>query len=147
MHYIKEIAATETHLIRHAVLRIDKPLETCRFEGDVLESTKHFGLFAEGQRRGIVSLYETNSPLFETNNQFQLRGMAVLHEYHKLGYGKCLLRHCEEFIESKGGALIWFNARIIAVGFYVKMGYEIFGDAFEVSDVGQHYVMHKTIIS
>jgi GNAT superfamily N-acetyltransferase len=145
MEYIKAITAEETYEVRHPVLRPGKPIETCRFEGDDRASTKHFGLFVDHKLAGIVTLLAKMSPLFETLNQFQLRGMAVLEAHRNKGFGVALVKHSEEYIQQKGGALIWFNARIVAVPFYKKLGYETVGDAFNISDVGQHFVMYKTI--
>ena len=145
MKYIKEITAEETYPVRHPVLRAGKPIESCRFDGDDLKSTKHFGIFIDGKLSGVVSLLEKVNPLFATNNQFQLRGMGVVEEQRRNGYGEDLVNHCEDYIRNKGGALIWFNARIIAMPFYKKLGYESIGDAFDLADVGTHYVMSKTI--
>lgn len=45
MPNIKKITDLETYSVRHVVLRKGKPIETCRFEGDDLPSTSHFGYF------------------------------------------------------------------------------------------------------
>lgn len=147
MELIKEIPSVETYSVRHPVLRTGKPVETCRFEGDDLPSTHHFGLFTDGALAGVVSIFEALSALFETPNQIQLRGMAVLPSFQHKGFGKKLVEKCEEFIAGKGGALLWFNARIAAIPFYRRMGYEIIGAEFEIAGVGPHYVMYKTITS
>ena len=38
MQNIKKISATETFLVRHPVLRAGKPIESCHFDGDDLET-------------------------------------------------------------------------------------------------------------
>jgi hypothetical protein len=45
--YLKyqKITALETYSARHAILRKGKPLSTCQFDGDDLESTHHFSFF------------------------------------------------------------------------------------------------------
>jgi ribosomal protein S18 acetylase RimI-like enzyme len=83
--------------------------------------------------------------LFSEENQYQIRGMAVLSEFQKKGFGEALLEYCENEIRLKSGNLIWFNARETAVGFYEKSGYEILGDQFEIPDVGPHYILFKAI--
>lgn len=140
---IKQIHHTETYPIRQIILRPGRPLETCFFQGDELETTFHFGLFSEAKLVGIISLFKNNSPLFPYENQYQIRGMAVLEDYQKYGFGKQLVAHSEAFLKEKNTELIWFNAREIAVNFYEKSGYEIIGKAFEIPDVGVHYVMWK----
>ncbi|RZJ33667.1 MAG: GNAT family N-acetyltransferase [Flavobacterium sp.] len=147
MELIKEISASATYAVRHPVLRPGKPIDSCHFEGDDLQSTHHFGLFTAGTLAGVVSIFEALNALFETPNQLQLRGMAVLPSFQNKGFGHKLVDKCEEFIAGKGGALLWFNARILAVPFYRKLGYEIIGAEFEIAGVGPHYVMYKTITS
>lgn len=145
MQIIKEIPAIETFSVRHPVLRQGKPIESCRFDGDELPTTHHFGLFIENNLVGVISVFEKQHSLFADPRQFQIRGMAVLEHYQKKGLGESLMKHAEDFIKTQNGTLIWFNARIIAVGFYQKLGYQIIGDAFEIADVGTHYVLFKRL--
>lgn len=145
MQTIKEIPALETFSVRQPVLRPGKPIESCHFEGDNLESTKHFGLFDNEKLAGIASLFEHSTPFLEEKFQFQLRGMAVLPEFQKKGLGEALVKHAENDALERGGKIIWFNAREIAVAFYKKLGYEIIGDPFNVADIGKHYVMYKKL--
>ncbi len=143
MQTIKEIAALETFPVRHPVLRAGKPIESCHFTGDELETTKHFGLFENDELAGIVTILETKSDLFEDENQFQLRGMAVLEKHQKKGFGEKLLEVAENYAKKQNVGLIWMNAREIAVGFYERNGYKKAGNLFEISGVGPHYVMCK----
>lgn len=145
MQTIKEIPALETFSVRQPVLRPGKPIESCHFEGDNLESTKHFGLFDNEKLAGIASLFEHSTPFLEEKLQFQLRGMAVLPEFQKKGLGEALVKHAENDVMQRGGKTIWFNAREIAVAFYKKLGYEIIGDPFNIADIGKHYVMYKKL--
>src|SRR5437868_11755120 len=114
---IKEISASETFLVRHPVLRAGKPLESCRFEGDDLATTKHFGLFSANNLVGVISVFENKSDHFISNKQFQIRGMAILDSEQGKGLGEKLLRFAEDYIRDQKGNLIWFNARSTAVAF------------------------------
>jgi ribosomal protein S18 acetylase RimI-like enzyme len=143
--YIKQIHYSETYPVRQVILRPGRPLETCFFQGDELETTIHFGLFMEEKLVGIISLFKSNSPLFSQESQYQIRGMAVLEEYQKYGFGRQLVTHSEAFLKNISTKLIWCNARELAVSFYKKSGYQIIGDVFEIPDVGPHYVMWKTL--
>lgn len=145
MAIIKKISSTETFLVRHPVLRKGKSLESCHFEGDDLETTQHFGLYLNQKLVGIISLFKKNNPAFLEIIQYQIRGMAVLENQQKTGFGKALILHSEEYCKNQSVDLIWFNARIEASGFYEKMGYEKIGIPFEIPDVGQHIVMFKKI--
>lgn len=143
MQLIKEIPALETFSVRHPVLRPGKNIETCHFDGDNLESTRHFGLFIDDELAGVASLFKSNSDLFQEKEQFQLRGMAVLEKFQKKGIGESLVKYAEENAKSRSGKLIWFNAREVAVRFYEKMGYQIIGEPFDIGDIGKHFVMYK----
>jgi ribosomal protein S18 acetylase RimI-like enzyme len=145
MFEIKEISAFETIIVRHPVLRFGKPIESCRFEGDDLPTTSHFGLFYEDQLSAVISVFEEKSILFFEENQFQIRGMAVLEQHQKKGFGEALLKYCENQIRNNRVEIIWFNARQTAIGFYEKYQYQKIGDGFEIADIGIHYVLFKKL--
>lgn len=145
MQKIKEINALETYPVRHPVLRPGKPLESCHFDGDDLTTTKHFGFYENNNLAGVISLFEAKNTVFANEKQFQIRGMAILKNQQKKGIGVKLMLHTESYVVAKNESFIWFNAREIAVGFYSKLGYGIFGKAFEIPGVGTHYIMFKTL--
>ena len=140
---IKEIQSSETYLVRQEELRKGKPLETCHFEGDDEKTTKHFGIELNEKIIGIVSVYQVNSQLFFDENQFQIRGMAVLEAHQQKGYGALLVERAEKYCFEKNASVIWFNAREKAVPFYEKNGYQTKGNSFEIPDVGTHFIMFK----
>lgn len=142
---INEIGAFKTFEVRHPVLRSGKPIESCHFDGDDFSSTKHFGLFENEILAGVISLFKQGNAAFANDNQFQIRGMAVLENYRKRGFGEELVRHVEIYVNRQNGKLIWFNAREVAVKFYRNLGYEIIGNAFDIPDVGTHYMMYKIL--
>lgn len=145
MQNIKKITDLETYSVRHDVLRKGKPIETCQFEGDDLHTTHHFGYFLNNELTGIISIFKNNNSIFASNNQYQIRGMAVLELHQKKGIGESLVIYCEEYCKKMQADLIWFNARTTAVGFYKKLGYTEVGTSFEIKDVGEHYLMTKNI--
>lgn len=145
MQNIEKITDLETYSVRHAVLRKGKSIETCRFEGDNLPSTHHFGYFLNNDLVGIISIFKNINDIFAANNQYQIRGMAVLESHQKKGIGELLVNHCVVYCEKLQADLIWFNARTAAVGFYEKLGYTKVGTAFEIKDVGEHYLMAKSM--
>ncbi|MEO8234355.1 MAG: GNAT family N-acetyltransferase [Flavobacterium sp.] len=145
MNMIKEITTQETFLVRNLVLRSGKPVETCFFDGDNLEQTKHFGYFDNGNIIGVVSVYKNKNSIFKFPNQYQIRGMAILEEFQGSGCGKLLVKHCEGYLTSNYANLIWFNARETAVTFYEKLGYTKNGFPFPIADVGIHFLMFKNL--
>ncbi|MGB3776426.1 MAG: GNAT family N-acetyltransferase, partial [Leeuwenhoekiella sp.] len=78
-------------------------------------------------------------------SQYRLRGMAVLPAYRGKDYGKKLIAEGEKILRERGVAVLWFNAREIAVGFYEKLDFKIVGESFEIPTVGSHYVMYKKL--
>lgn len=145
MIILKEITALDTYSVRHPVLRDGKPMESCHFEGDLLQSTIHIGLYNNAALIGVISLFKTKNPEFKSENQFQIRGMAVLTHHQKRGYGIKLIQEAEVIAKKYNCKLLWFNARENAVGFYEKMNYKIIGEPFNVGDIGTHFVMYKKL--
>lgn len=145
MNIIKEIPSNKTYAVRQPVLRKGKTIESCIFEGDDLETTHHFGLFNDENLTGIISLFNQSNPIFAEKFQAQIRGMAILDHHQKKGFGEALVKHCETYCKDNQTNLIWFNARTAAVGFYKKMNYQVLGEAFDIKDVGEHYLMFKKL--
>ena len=143
---VQEINAKETFLVRHLVLRQGKPIETCSFDGDNLSTTTHFGYFENEILIGVVSVFKNQNSLFKIDNQFQIRGMAVLEQHQKKGIGQKLIYICEKYVKENSGKLIWFNARINAVDFYKKINYDVVGASFEIKDIGAHFLMKKRFL-
>jgi ribosomal protein S18 acetylase RimI-like enzyme len=147
MYTIKKISAIETYPLRHAVLRKGESFEKCIYPNDDAESTLHFGLFENSNLVGMVSVFQTKKDLFNSEKQFQIRGMAVLEEHQKKGYGAALIQHAVSYLQKEKDFLIWFNARIIALGFYEKLGFEKTGKPFEIVPIGIHYIMFKKYVN
>ena len=145
MTIIKEIPSKDTYIVRQPVLRKGKPIESCIFEGDDLNTTHHFGLFENEELTGIISLFSQTNIIFADKNQAQIRGMAILENHQKKGFGEALVKYCEDYCRTQNVDLIWFNARTVAVGFYKKMNYQIIGEPFDIKDVGEHYLMFKKL--
>lgn len=140
---IKKITSAEALPIRHQILRKGEPIEKCMYPGDDFESTLHFGLYENEILNGIISVFKTSKDIFIAENQFQIRGMAVLENNRKKGFGAALVRHVETHLKKENQYTIWFNARIVAIGFYEKLGYVKIGKPFEIDTIGIHYIMYK----
>ena len=145
MIQIKEIQSKDTYIVRQPVIRKGKPIESCIFGGDNLDTTHHFGLFENKNLTGIISLFNQINITFAEKNQGQIRGMAVLEAHQKKDFGKAPVKYCEEYCIKENIDLIWLNARTAAVGFYEKMNYQIIGEPFDIKDVGEHYLMFKKL--
>lgn len=142
---IKEISSLETYTVRHPVLREGRPIEDCRFDRDDLPTTFHLGLFYAGKLVGVASYMKNDHALFSNENQYQLRGMAILKTYQGKQLGDALFKQGETLLKEKNVSLLWFNAREVAVNFYKRNDSEIIGEPFEIKGIGTHYVMFKSI--
>jgi predicted GNAT family N-acyltransferase len=143
MIQIKEISARETFPIRLEVLRknIALPYE---FNGDFDSETFHLGAFKDEELIAVSSYMNASNSNFE-GNQYQLRGMATLKAYQGFGAGKLMLQQAFLILKERNTKVLWCNARIAAVNFYLKQGFKTFGEKFEISLVGVHYVMFKEL--
>ena len=152
------IPASETHDLRHRVLRAGKPLSTCKFDGDTDLNTFHLGILqemtgvsADSEKTilGICSLYARPIPdqTNDINGSFwQLRGMATAPEARQQGLGKRLLEAAEKEVIKRGGTGIWANAREAALNFYHHNGYQDIGGHFDIAEVGLHQRIIKRFV-
>lgn len=140
---IEEISAEDTYPIRKNILRKNMSLSHV-MHGDLDPETLHLGVFAEEELVCIGSFMKAS---FEglSGSQYQLRGMAAREESQGKGFGKLLLERAELILSGKGIDIIWCNARITAVEFYEKLGYQAMGKQFEVPQVGAHFKMFKVL--
>lgn len=142
---ITTISALETYAVRHPVLRPGRPLEDCAFVGDNDPETFHLGIYFKQNLVGVVSFLKQTHNDFKYPSQYQLRGMAILKSFQGLDFGKLLVQEGEKQVNKRRGTFIWLNAREIAVPFYKKQGYAIYGDVFDIPKIGVHFTMIKSI--
>lgn len=134
MFTIKETRAQSLIALRWQVLRPGRPESTAHFAGDDAPGSAHFAAFdAHGTVIGCASVLESEGRL-------QLRGMATAPEWQGKGVGCAMLKAVCELARQRQLPL-WCNARVSAVGFYEKQGWEAEGEVFEVPEVGPHTVM------
>ncbi|UMB54952.1 GNAT family N-acetyltransferase [Lutibacter sp. A64] len=138
---VKKITAEETFEIRLEVLRKNIPLPY-EFKGDFDAETFHLGAFKEGKLIAVSSFMKAENNNFK-GKQYQLRGMATIEKHQGFGAGKHLILEAVEILRKKNIDCLWCNARVIALDFYKKQRFLIFGDKFDVPFIGNHFVMYK----
>lgn len=75
-----------------------------------------------------------------SDEQIQLRAMAVYPTWQGKGVGRMLVQAAEKYAWHAGYKQIILHARKVAMGFYASMGYTPYGDEF--TEVGiPHYMM------
>jgi predicted GNAT family N-acyltransferase len=142
---IRQVPAATVYPLRHAVLRPNQRFEDCAFPGDDDPDTAHFAACSGEAILGIASIYKHPPPAGESPDAWRLRGMATEQSLRGTGIGGQLLNACIAHMESRGGVLIWCNARTPAVKFYERFGFSCLGDEFELPGIGPHYLMMKRI--
>lgn len=140
----REIPARETVAIRHEVLRTGMPVESCYWDKDEAEGTFHLGGYVNDTHVGVCTFQRETHPL-TGEDAYRLRGMAVLPEYRGHGVAALMLAAGEDRARRSGITEAWLDARIGAVGFYEKYGWEKIGGLFEIPTAGPHYRMVKRL--
>ena len=142
---VRFISSAETLPLRLAVLRPGRPRESAMFAGDDAKETKHFGAFRDGKLLSIASLFAAELPDQPGAAAYQLRGMATANEARGQGLGRALVVACLDYARQQRARVLWCNARIVALEFYRKLGFETIGPEFDIPDVGPHFRMWRGI--
>ena len=153
---IKLSQSEEVLLLRQQLLRPCQTIAECVYSSDHVEDARHFSAFNVGQQVGIVSVYpeqlisvpgENDLVVFDNKIGWRIRAMAVLPDYRKQGVGRLLMTALKEYVWGRPDAYdhyIWCNARVVALEFYKRQGFNILGEEFELPGIGPHFVMYKS---
>ncbi len=82
---------------------------------------------------------------YNTDNEAQIRYMAVADGYERQGIGKLIVEVLEREASSTRHNTIMLDAREPAVGFYEKLGYEVKEKSYLLFNSIQHFRMTKTL--
>lgn len=118
---IEQIRAELTWYLRQKVLYPAQNLYEMEMDEDL--HGIHFGAFTDNKLIGVVSL-------FQKDKDFQFRKFAVDPDYQSRGIGNQMLTYITDFAKAGGGKTIWCNARLSAIGFYLKNGFHQTGKLF-----------------
>lgn len=139
---IRRVTAEDIRPLRHKVLRPGQAYLETRYPGD--DAGLHFGAFDGDRLVGIASLYEEDR-VDGPAGGWRLRGMATDPDVRGAGFGAALLTGCLETVAEAGGTEVWCNARMSAVGFYRRAGFEVVSEEFDVAGIGAHVVMSRPV--
>ena len=143
---VSTIQAEQTHALRRAVLRADHPDAPVVWDADEREDSFHLGGFVQDALVGIATFQREACPepgiraLAEgaEEEMYRLRGMAVAPEYQRQEIGSLMLAVGYDRLLRRGVPALWCQARTGAVAFYLRNGWALFGERFQVEDVGEH---------
>jgi GNAT superfamily N-acetyltransferase len=139
---VRRIPASETRALRQLVLRPGRPFAETAFSGDEDRATAHFGAFRGGELLAIATLLDAPHPERAGVRACQVRGMASHPSVRGAGFGAAALAACVAEARERGAALLWCNAREAARGFYLRAGFAVLGERFEIEGIGPHFRMH-----
>ena len=142
---LKYLSAADTHELRLKVLKVPNAEYAYDYKGDNLPSTFHLGLMQGKELVCIASFFDNSCAQDPEANAVQLRGMATDQAFHGHGFGKLIMQKAFEACREKGYELLWCNARVHAIPFYEKLGFEVISEPFMVPRVGMHRVMKRKL--
>ncbi|MDQ3190314.1 MAG: GNAT family N-acetyltransferase [Bacteroidota bacterium] len=88
---------------------------------------------------GVIRLQQNSQ------NQAQVRYMAVDSTLRSKGVGSSLLKYIEAKAKEKKSTSIILHARENAIGFYLKNNYVLLKESYKMWEIIQHYEMKKEI--
>ena len=112
--YIEQIRPELTWRLRPKGLYPAQKLYKVELDED--KQGYHFGAFMDNQLVGVVSLFVNGA-------DFQFRKFAVDESMQGKGIGKAMLQHLIDFALNENAKRFWCNARVTAIGFYLKYGF------------------------
>jgi predicted GNAT family N-acyltransferase len=139
---IRRVSAEEVRPLRHRVLRPGQAFEDTVYPGDA--AARHLGAFAGDRLVGVASLYQEDRAGGPAGG-WRLRGMATDAGARGAGHGGALLVACAAEVAGAGGTELWCNARLAATGFYLRSGFEVVSEEFDVPGIGPHVVMARPV--
>ena len=142
---IQLIQVEKIYNLRNKILRPGFPIETVFYDCDTDISCFHVGAIENNKIVGSATFYKIPHISCKGENVYRLRGMAVDIDYQGKGIGKKMLGF--SFLELKkiNVDFLWCNARIVAIDFYKKLNFKIYGEIFNIKHIGPHYVMYIKI--
>lgn len=138
---VRQIASEETHPLRLKVLWPHLNPNQCALPIDALDSTYHFGTFVDGKLVSIATFLVQDHEDLKAKSQYRLRAMATDPDYRGKGAGAALVRDALSFFRSRKVDLIWCDARLVAIDFYLKLDFSVIDEIYEVPKIGPHKLM------
>ena len=131
---IERVIAEDCYALRESILRPGQPKENWTFEADDDPRTIHLAMKDGEDIVAIVSLL----PEVKEGCSWRLRGMAVKEQLQGQGIGQQLLVTLLAMVKDD----LWCTARKDVHDFYLKNGFEVFGDEFVMNNL-EHVLMRR----
>lgn len=145
MWRIVELTAQQTHPLRGAILRSGTATADVVFDGDADDGTFHLGVETDDGIGAISTWVPRRYPDLPAAPAHQLRGMATAPELRGSGASSALLVHGLERCRLAGSEVVWACARLAALSFYARHGFETRGA--EYVDLTTGLPHHDIVVS
>lgn len=131
MTELVEITSADTHDLRGRILRVDTPSDVVVWEGDDEPTTFHLGMRSpDGAVIAVSTWLARRYPDRPAEQAFQLRGMATEPAERGTGVSSQLLLAGLDRCRAAGATLVWARARVAALTFYERHGFEAIGPQY-----------------
>ncbi len=127
---VVRLTSADTHDLRHTVLRIGTPSNVVVFDGDEDPTTFHVGVRVDGELTAISTWLARRHPDRPERPAYQLRGMATTPVRRGCGDGTRTLDAGLAACVELGADLVWARARVSALDFYRRRGFETVGGEY-----------------
>lgn len=145
------VPVAEVRPLRQLVLRPGRPLDESVYGGDDHPQAFHAAarLGPAGEIVAVGSLL-VEAPPWPVAGELggrcrRIRGMATRPDVRGGGLGSAVLAELLRHAAEDGAALVWCNSRVRAVPFYVRAGFDLVGDRFELPHIGPHQAMQRVV--
>ncbi len=155
MPTVRRVPASAVRPLRTAVLRPGWTTPATYPEDESV--AVHVAAFLDGQSEpdGVATVYPEAPPAaladeiapaaYAPDAGWRLRGMATSEAARGTGLGRLVLEACFDTVRQRGGAVLWCNARRVAVPFYAHLGMATAGPEFDIAGIGPHVVMWRGV--
>lgn len=130
MIQVIDLTASGTHRLRRTLLRDGTESDSVEFDGDDLTSTFHLGATIDGELVSISTWLSRRYPDLPAEPAHQLRGMATVPAARGSGVSADLLAAGVDRCSSAGSSVVWARARVAALSFYDRHGFEARGPEY-----------------
>lgn len=152
------VAAEVVRPLRAAVLRPGLPADLSVYPGDDDPDTVHVAVRDDpgGPALAVGTLLAEEPPGRLTSEPtlpvpapaagerwWRIRGMATTEGRRGEGLGRQVLDALLAAAGDAGGGVVWCNARVPALAFYLRARFEPVGDVFEEPLIGPHQAMAR----
>ena len=155
------VAAEVVRPLRAAVLRPGLPADLSVYPGDDDPDTTHVAVRdrPDGPAVAVGSILPEAPPERVTTAMaaspsapaptapgpgerwWRIRGMATAEGRRGEGLGRQVLDALLDAAAARGGGVVWCNARVPALAFYLRAGFETVGEVFVEPLIGPHQAM------